>query len=124
MSYSIGIDLGTTHTALSYVDLDLAEGEEAPPSVFAIPQLVAQGSIDSRPLLPSFLYLPHASEGPQPLPWDASRDYAVGEHARARGSDAPMRVNSSRFTAFCKCSQLRLEANRSAHSICCLAEAP
>jgi molecular chaperone DnaK (HSP70) len=101
MSYSIGIDLGTTHTALSYVDLDLAEGEEAPPSVFAIPQLVSQGSIDARPLLPSFLYLPHATEGAQPLPWDASRDYAVGEHARARGSDAPMRVIASAKSWLC-----------------------
>ncbi|MGZ5971294.1 MAG: Hsp70 family protein [Polyangiales bacterium] len=101
MTYSIGIDLGTTHTALSYVDLDLAEGEEAPPSVFAIPQLVAQGSVDALPLLPSFLYLPHASEGPQPLPWDAKRDYAVGEHARARGSDAPMRVIASAKSWLC-----------------------
>ena len=27
-SYAVGIDLGTTHCALSYVDLDLSEGEE------------------------------------------------------------------------------------------------
>jgi len=101
MKYSIGIDLGTTHTALSFVDLELAEGEEAPPTVFSIPQLVAQGSIDSRPLLPSFLYLPHPSEGPQPLPWDAQRSYVVGEHARARGSDAPGRVIASAKSWLC-----------------------
>lgn len=101
MAYSIGIDLGTTHTALAYVDLDLAEGEEAPPSVFAIPQLVAQGSVDARPLLPSFLYLPHASEGAQPLPWDPNRSWVVGEYARARGADAPMRVIGSAKSWLC-----------------------
>ncbi|MBI2392999.1 MAG: Hsp70 family protein [Deltaproteobacteria bacterium] len=101
MKYAIGIDLGTTHTALSFVDLELAEGEEAPPAVFAIPQLVAQGSIDARPLLPSFLYLPHPSEGPQPLPWDPQRGFVVGEHARARGADAPGRVISSAKSWLC-----------------------
>ncbi len=101
MKYAIGIDLGTTHTALSYVDLDLAEGEEAPPSVFAIPQLVSQGSVDARPLLPSFLYLPHPTEGPQPLPWDPQRSFVVGEHARARGADAPMRVVGSAKSWLC-----------------------
>jgi len=101
MKYSIGIDLGTTHTALSYVDLELAEGEEAPPTVFNIPQLVSQGSVDARALLPSFLYLPHSSEGPQPLPWDANRNYVVGEYARARGADAPMRVVASAKSWLC-----------------------
>lgn len=94
-AYVIGIDLGTTHTALASVDLALSEGEEAPPSVMPIPQLVARGSIEARPLLPSFLYLPHASEGPQPLPWDGSRAWVVGELARSRGDDAPLRVVSS-----------------------------
>jgi molecular chaperone DnaK (HSP70) len=100
-SYVVGIDLGTTHTALASVDLALAEGEEAPPAVMNVPQLVAQGSIEARPLLPSFLYLPHASEGAQPLPWDASRAFVVGEHARARGSDAPLRVVSSAKSWLC-----------------------
>jgi hypothetical protein len=101
VKFSIGIDLGTTHTALSYVDLELAEGEEAPPTVFNIPQLVSQGSVDARALLPSFLYLPHETEGEQPLPWDAKRKYAVGEYARARGADAPMRVIASAKSWLC-----------------------
>ncbi len=101
MKYSIGIDLGTTHTALAFVDLELSEGEEAPPSVFMIPQLVAQGSIDARALLPSFLYLAHPSEGAQPLPWDKERTYVVGEHARARGADAPLRVVASAKSWLC-----------------------
>jgi hypothetical protein len=90
--YVIGIDLGTTHTALSFVDLTV---EGARPEIAAIPQLVAQGTVEARPLLPSFLYLAHESEGPQALPWDAERRFAVGEHARARGVDAPARLVGS-----------------------------
>ena len=100
-AYSIGIDLGTTHTALAYVDLALADGDEAPPAVLPIPQLVSQGSVEARALLPSFLYVPHPSEGAQPLPWDAQRAYAVGEHARVRGAEAPMRLVSSAKSWLC-----------------------
>jgi molecular chaperone DnaK (HSP70) len=99
--FAVGIDLGTTHTALAYVDLDLVEGDEAPPAVFAVPQLVAQGAVEARPLLPSFLFLPHASEGAQPLPWDPSRSFAVGEHARARGAETPGRLVSSAKSWLC-----------------------
>src|SRR6185295_13544442 len=90
--YVIGIDLGTTHTALSFAELAV-EGARA--EVAPIPQLVAAGTVEARPLLPSFLYLAHESEGAQALPWDASRTFAVGEHARARGADAPARLVSS-----------------------------
>lgn len=92
MKYVIGIDLGTTHTALSYAEVG---PEGARPEVALVPQLVAQGTVEARPLLPSFLYLAHESEGPQALPWDAERTFAVGEHARARGVDAPARLVSS-----------------------------
>ncbi|MFO0675462.1 MAG: Hsp70 family protein [Polyangiaceae bacterium] len=88
----LGIDLGTTHTAVASVD---PEAEGAKPGIFPVPQLVAPGEIDARPLLPSFLYFAHESEGPQSLPWDKKRTYVVGEHARARGVDAPLRVVAS-----------------------------
>ncbi len=88
----IGIDLGTTHTAFARA----AIGEDgARPEVLPVPQLVAAGTVDARLLLPSFLYLAHESEGPQALPWDADRRFAVGEHARARGVDAPARLVAS-----------------------------
>jgi hypothetical protein len=96
--YVIGIDLGTTHCALAYAAID-AEG--ARPEVMAIPQLIAQGQVEARSLLPSFLYLPHASEGPQPLPWDESRSFVVGEYARSRGVDAPLRLVSSAKSWLC-----------------------
>ena len=88
---AVGIDLGTTHCAVGVCTFD----EGARVDVLRVPQLVARGQIEARDLLPSFLYLPPESEGPQPLPWDASRRVVVGEYARARGLDAPARVVAS-----------------------------
>lgn len=94
--YVVGIDLGTTHTALAYALIPEDTALPAPPvSVLGIPQLVAQGTVETRELLPSFFYVAHESDGPQALPWDNSRTYVVGEHARARGVDAPARVITS-----------------------------
>jgi hypothetical protein len=94
--YVVGIDLGTTHCALAYAALDAApDAVPANVEVLAIPQLVAQGSLDPRPLLPSFVYFAHESEGAQALPWDAERSFVVGEYARVRGVDAPTRVIAS-----------------------------
>ncbi len=90
--FAVGIDLGTTHSALAVAPLDT---DTARPQVITIPQLVAPGQIDTPSLLPSFLYFAHESDGPQGLPWDAERTFAVGEYARARGIDAPARVIAS-----------------------------
>ncbi|CAN5705974.1 Hsp70 family protein [soil metagenome] len=94
--YAVGIDLGTTHTALAYALIPDDASSGAPPvSVLGVPQLVAQGTVEGRELLPSFFYVAHESDGPQALPWDKKRTYVVGEHARARGVDAPARVITS-----------------------------
>ena len=96
--YAIGIDLGTTHCALSYVDIEASDGDQASQAVLQIPQLTGPGSIDELALLPSFLYLPHASElaeGDLSVPWSAAQDYAVGEMARTRGAATPAGVKSS-----------------------------
>ena len=88
--FSVGIDLGTTNCALSYLALD---DEGAKPEVLAIPQLVHQGEVGARTLLPSYLYLPHPSELPAAataLPWDPAsgeRRGVVGELARERRSE-------------------------------------
>jgi hypothetical protein len=88
----VGIDLGTTHTALAYAD----EADEAARSTaLDAPQLVAPGVVERSPLLPSFLYFAHESEPPLSLPWDTSRRYTVGEYARRRAAEAPGRVVSS-----------------------------
>src|SRR2546429_8322473 len=79
--YLIGIDLGTTNSALAYIDLAKAS---AAPTIhpFAMPQLVQPAEVAPRPLLPSFLYLPGAHDlpaGATALPWNAQCQYAVGE---------------------------------------------
>ena len=93
--YVVGIDLGTTNSALAYVDTGAGEGATLAP--FPVPQVVQQGVVEQRPLLPSFLYLPGPSEQPAGslrLPWAAERDYAVGEFARNFGSQVKLRANS------------------------------
>ena len=92
--FAVGIDLGTTRCALAFAPL-ARDQKEARPQVMPIPQLVADGRVESRTLLPSFLYFAQAGEGAKPLPWDPERSFAVGEYARARGVDAPARVIAS-----------------------------
>jgi molecular chaperone DnaK (HSP70) len=102
--YSIGIDLGTTHCALSYVDFAGSDGEKTTQDVLPITQLTAPATIDDLPLLPSFLYLPHPSElAPFDLglPWTGGRDFAVGEMARSRGAGTPIRLVSSAKSWLC-----------------------
>jgi molecular chaperone DnaK (HSP70) len=102
--YSIGIDLGTTHCALSYVDLSASDGETTSHGVLPIMQLTAAGAIEALDLLPSFLYLPHPSEltpGDLALPWTSGRDFAVGEMARSRGAGTPIRLVSSAKSWLC-----------------------
>jgi molecular chaperone DnaK (HSP70) len=100
--YVVGIDLGTTHCALAYAPIPTDDTATPPaPVMLSIPQLVAQGTIDARELLPSFFYVAHESDGAQALPWDEERAYVVGEHARARGVDAPARVIASAKSWLC-----------------------
>ncbi|MBH2042890.1 MAG: Hsp70 family protein [Comamonadaceae bacterium] len=102
--FSIGIDLGTTHCALAYVDIAASDGEKTRYGVLDIPQLSAPGSVESLPLLPSFLYLPHESEmaaGDLALPWSGEQDFAVGEMARTRGAQTPIRLVSSAKSWLC-----------------------
>ena len=69
--YIVGIDLGTTGSALAVVDT--AAGEAAPVTMLPITQLVAPGQLEPRPTLPSFLYLPGPHDlpaGSLALPWN------------------------------------------------------
>jgi molecular chaperone DnaK (HSP70) len=102
--YAIGVDLGTTHSAVSYVDLDLSEGEEVSQFVLPIPQLTSPGSIEAQELLPSFLYLPHVDElakGELTLPWNAEAQRAAGVLARDLGGKTPLRLISSAKSWLC-----------------------
>lgn len=96
--YAIGIDLGTTHSALAYVDIAASDGDAIVGGVLAVPQLSAPGTVEALPLLPSFLYLPHADElasGELALPWSEQGSDVVGEMARSRGATTPIRLVSS-----------------------------
>ncbi len=102
--YSIGIDLGTTHCALSWLDLAASDGEHVVQDVLPVAQLCAPGAVDARPLLPSFLYLPHPDElapADLALPWDGARAFAVGKMARSRGAATPIRLVSSAKSWLC-----------------------
>ncbi|QOY96750.1 Hsp70 family protein [Massilia sp. UMI-21] len=97
--FAIGIDLGTTHSALSYVDLQASDGEKTVDGVLPVPQLSGPGTVEALPLLPSFLYLPHPDElapGETALPWSAGGEgFIAGEMARSRGATTPIRLVSS-----------------------------
>lgn len=96
--YAIGIDLGTTHCAVSYFNLEDGKPRGAAQSMLPIPQLTAPGTVEPRPLLPSFLYLPSEQEFPAGslgLPWNADATTLVGEFARSHGAKVPTRLVSS-----------------------------
>ena len=106
--YSLGIDLGTTHCALAWVDLHSSDGaadaDQSVHGVLSIPQVTAPGMVESRGLLPSFLYLPHADElaaGDLSLPWGEEQGGSVGTMARQRGATTPIRLVSSAKSWLC-----------------------
>src|SRR5579859_6498124 len=72
---NIGIDLGTTNSALAYIAPQPADADFPAIQVLEIPQYVAQGRIEPRRTLPSFVYL-------------GDQEY-VGAFARDQGALVP-----------------------------------
>lgn len=99
--YLIGIDLGTTNSALAYVDAKARGAATSGRPVihdFPVLQLVAPGEMGERPLLPSALYLPGLHDlppGAAAVPWNAQARDIVGEFARQHGSRVPGRLVTS-----------------------------
>ena len=99
-AYTVGIDLGTTHTVVAYAP---ATGRVANDAVrlFEIEQLVAPGEVAARPLLPSMRYHPLPGElaaGDSALPWapaGAGDTAVIGSLARQLGAQVPGRLVSS-----------------------------
>jgi hypothetical protein len=90
--YCIGIDLGTTNSVLAYAPL---ESEQPRVEVLQVPQLVDSGTVESRTMLPSFMYLGlenEAKSGAFDLPWASGEYFAVGEYARRQGAEVPDRT--------------------------------
>ncbi len=95
--YIVGIDLGTTNSALAHCSAT-ATGEESPIEVRSIPQLVNPNEVAERTLLPSFLYIPGELDFPKgslALPWEPEPKYLIGELARKRGAESPNRLIAS-----------------------------
>src|SRR4051794_11820 len=100
--FVIGIDLGTTNSALAYVDTAEVDWQVHD---FSVPQLVAPATVEPRETLPSFHYDAAAGEfaaGALKLPWDeAEPRYAVGVFARDHGAAVPGRLVVSAKSWLC-----------------------
>jgi molecular chaperone DnaK (HSP70) len=75
--YLVGIDLGTTNSAVAYFD---TQGSSQAVNIFRIPQMGKQGHEESYPLLPSFLYLAEKGE------------IHVGAIAKSEGAKTPTKL--------------------------------
>jgi hypothetical protein len=96
LKYVVGIDLGTTNSAVAYAEID--GDTAAAPELFEVPQVTAPGNVEPRPLLPSFLYLAAPGEFPPQaldLPWEKNADRVAGQFAHQRGAEVPARLVSS-----------------------------
>ena len=100
--YVVGIDLGTTNSAVAYVDTD-----ESPwrAQSFRVPQLVAAGVVEQLDALPSFHYEAAAGEsadGVLRLPWHKHDPTSVvGAYARDQGGKSPGRLIASAKSWLC-----------------------
>ena len=99
-THVIGIDLGTTNSALAFAAIRPDADLFAPANVqvMAIPQLANPGEVCEEDLLPSFLYLAGSSDFPAgslALPWDPDLDFVVGQLAQKRGAENAGRLVSS-----------------------------
>ncbi|HTA68554.1 MAG TPA: Hsp70 family protein [Bryobacteraceae bacterium] len=96
--YVIGIDLGTTNCAAAYAPAGGDPRDVQPIDLLAIPQLVNPGEVRDEPLLPSFLYIPGASDfpaGATALPWNETPLFIVGALAQKRGAEVASRLVAS-----------------------------
>lgn len=93
--YIVGIDLGTSNSALAYCSFDEFEIK-----TLDIDQIQRVSEIFSSKTLPSALYFPHEGELREEdvrLPWEAKGDITkvVGQWALSRGSLSPDRLVTS-----------------------------
>ncbi len=100
--FIVGIDLGTTNSAASYVDTEEATWRVR---TFSIPQLVDAGQVESLETLPSFRYQPATGElraDLLSLPWTREEmSHVVGLYAREQGTRAPGRLIASAKSWLC-----------------------
>lgn len=96
--FSIGIDLGTTNSALAFIPLD----GEAKSEILATPQWQTLSGITEASAVPSFLYLPEEAAAIQIKRGAASNEeWVVGRLARTKSAETPGRVVHSAKSWLC-----------------------
>lgn len=101
--YLVGIDLGTTNSAIAYIDT-ATKAKFPEVKLHQVHQLDSPFDVQGHSLLPSFLYLPGVHdlpEGAAALPWDKNRSFIVGNFARTQGAKIPGRMVSSAKSWLC-----------------------
>jgi molecular chaperone DnaK (HSP70) len=93
--FSIGIDLGTTNSALAFAPL-VGEGT---PEILFLPQWESLDGLAERPMLPSFLYLPEEAVAAHLRSGEVG--WIVGLFARTKASETPGRVVHSAKSWLC-----------------------
>jgi molecular chaperone DnaK (HSP70) len=93
--FSLGIDLGTTNSAIALTDLESDHSE-----VLEVTQILGPNQVGEKPTLPSALYIPHRDEFPEnsfPLPWENEAEdiTMTGHFAREHGVLIPDRLITS-----------------------------
>nr|WP_300675153.1 Hsp70 family protein [Desulfoluna sp.] len=106
LRYIIGIDLGTTNSAISYVDLEHPETAKGRKNIqiFRVPQLTREGEVSPMSVLPSFLYIPGTYDIPDESviqPWNPMEKRFAGIFAREHGSKVPSRLVVSAKSWLC-----------------------
>lgn len=93
-SFALGIDLGTSNSALAWAELD----SSASPDILEIPQTLGVNSLGAKSTFASATYLPNDSEFPDNLArpdWTESTAVIRGQFAREHGTMVPDRLISS-----------------------------
>ncbi len=96
--FIVGIDLGTSHTALAFAHVE----EPFRPIIFDVEQLISASERARQPLLPSCLYWPAEFEGS--ADGAARGRWQVGQYARSRGQELSGRLIASAKSWLCHAS--------------------
>ena len=95
--FSIGVDLGTTNSALAYVPLT----GDAEPEALAVSQWESPTALVEATTLPSFLYLPEDGRAAELQGRPGTEGWIAGRLARRRAGETPGRVVRSAKSWLC-----------------------
>ncbi|HME26583.1 MAG TPA: hypothetical protein VKI44_35545 [Acetobacteraceae bacterium] len=82
--FSLGIDLGTSNSAIALADLETGESR-----IVEVTQVLGPNQYGERPTLPSALYIPHPDEfPPDSFPRPGTRKAKARSPASSRATEA------------------------------------